>query len=604
MAFRFWKKDNPKKFKYDEVEVIDTMNKYLSNDIEALSPIIKSTIENINIVNKIKRIESPSSEQQEELKKAQDFLESRNIEPKKYLEELAKTDIFISQKISYFNTVKKSFDYKILKQLTIESAFASYQYQKQNNLYFYKFEDFFDDEDGHPFENLKKIVITNKTPIGEEINGICKDDILYLKDNMNFEEYTLSLIQTLTHELQHKISHNGTYEKHPVPIFVTQDINGLNEICTEWNAEQIISLFLDRDALLKDIEKGTYRSSKLEKDFFTGNSKNKNGVSFYTSAKDYREAVSFYESLDIIFKGTLKNLYYNRNLDFPYTVTKEIKKFKSDIYKFSMAAYENLYNNKSNNEVSYSNHILEEDKFNSMINSFTDLVRSYIRNGIGINKNTDFTSPEGESKLKELSKFFNSFESITFKRDGEELYEREIIKRNVLDSIFEKNEAKIQEVINLLDGKAKTVSATAVTTSTSISTKAVSSSVSVTTVNDELSFVPSFSEVKLKENSKEFDVNCSLSQLKQIFENYVRDNGFEKDRDGKYYKEDASVDDVKKLINHFFETREHFKGCIESVTIKDKDNTYVINDFSSVNNLDINIKQKSKEINVSKDLEL
>ncbi len=596
----------------DEVNKLE--NEYLKTSSPALSPIIKA---NLKAIRNYRNGDS----------KALDGFIPKGTDIDIYLEELAKVNIFITEKVKCPND--------ITREILIESAFASYQYQKLNNLPFAEFDDFFNDTKGHPFDNFKKVAFEEEKSrvsyifndiksfhfgdslvhlsslfdknkelrcyphIGKDIDGKSFDlgKGIYLNNTMSKEEYTLSLMKTLTHELQHKVSHNGVYEhlydnfpefvRNLVSLGVSGDISYLNEICTEWNAQKIISLFLDENKL------------QVDKDTFTNN-ENKECF-FDTNSKDYKEGTQFFDALNIILDGNFNESYYNRNIDFKNNTNEKIKKFESLIYAFCDSC------NKLYVGGVYSESKLLKENFDAMINSFTDLAESYIRNEIGINKNTDFTSPNEEIKLKELSKFFNSFESITFiidgkTKDGKELYEREIIKSNILDSIFEKNEAKIQEVKNLLDGKAKTASATAVTTSTSA--KVVSSSVSVTTVNDVLSFVPSFSEIKLKENSKEFDVNCSLSQLKQIFENYVKDNGFEKDRDGKYYKEDASVDDVKKLINHFFETRELFKGCIETVTIKDKDNTYQINDFSSVNNLDINIKQKSKELNVSEDLEL
>ncbi len=442
---KFFKRKNTETFVYNQLEIDNLKDSYLRQNIKSLSPIVSKNINNIYTVTYLTSLDKKlSSEEQKQLQDAQNYLNSRNIDPDTYLEELAKVNIFITEK------VKCPDDFT--REMLIESAFASYQYQKINNLPFAEFESFFNASAGHPFENFTKIVIEEESkgfitdvadsfkqksfkPLIKHLktgdNGKCSGNVLYLNDKMDFKNYTLSLMKTITHELQHKVSHNGTYEKHFAPLFVPQAVNGLNEMCTEWNAEKIISTFLDTSG---------------KENVFGKLSPGKKTFSYITDAKDYKEITQFFECLDMIFDGKLKNLYYNRKIDFPSGANIKTQKLKSEIYDFCDKGYAMLHINGN-----YYENIISEENFDAMIDSFSSLAEKYVRS-LGLNKSTTPESLEGAITFKKVEEFFNTFNSITFQKNGENFTQAKLIKEKVLGAIYY-NDKSSEEAINRLNNK-------------------------------------------------------------------------------------------------------------------------------------------------------
>lgn len=442
MKLKFWEKDTDKNYVYNEVEIKALRRKYLTEDI-ALSPIIKSNIDTINTINRLKKSEELNSSEQKQLQDAQNFLNSRNIDPDTYLDELAKVNIFITEK------VKCSDDFT--REMLIESAFASYQYQKINNLPFAKFEDFFSIDDKKPFNTFNEIIVTDEKPLGPEENGKRVKGIMYLNKSMDYEKYTISLMKTITHELQHVISNNGTYEKHNFLGRVFNSATGLNEMCTEWNAEQIVTLLLDSDKVLENGKENKKAPYRLEKDTLLTDSGRKE-LSFCTKAKDYRELVSFYEAINFICKEDLRNLYYDREKRFnirdaflnkiPIKIT-----INSEIYNLTGKAYWDLTND---NESNYKNHIFLEKRFDDVIDSFTSLATRYVKSKLKISPKVDLDELSNYRKAKQLQQFFDTFDNINFIKEGETLTQGEIIKRRVLFNIY-KDEKKVDDALEALN---------------------------------------------------------------------------------------------------------------------------------------------------------
>ena len=145
---RFFKGKNSEAFDYDQSEIDKISNDYLRDKISIKTPTVVENIDNIYTITYLNSLSRKlSSEEQKQLADAKAFLDSRNINPKTYLEDLAKVNIFISK------TIKCPNDFT--KEMLIESAFASFQYQKENNLAFDTFDKFFSTEDGHPFLTQK-----------------------------------------------------------------------------------------------------------------------------------------------------------------------------------------------------------------------------------------------------------------------------------------------------------------------------------------------------------------------------------------------------------------------------------------------------------------
>lgn len=415
---------------YDMDEVEKLEKEYLKTSSPALSPIIKA---NLKAIRNYRNGDS----------KALDGFIPKGTDPDTYLEELAKVNIFITEK------VKCPDDFT--REMLIESAFASYQYQKINNLPFSKFEDFFSTDDKKPFHIFNEVVITDGKPLNSEINGQRVNGIMYLNKSMDYQKYTISLMKTITHELQHVISNNGTYEKHNFLGRVFNSATGLNEMCTEWNAEQIVTLLLDSDKVLENGEENKKAPYRLEKDTLLTDSGSKE-LSFCTKAKDYRELVSFYEAINFICKEDLRNLYYDREKRFnirdaflnksPIKIT-----INSEIYNVTGKAYWDLTKDKKS---SYKNHIFLEKRFDDIIDSFTSLATRYVKSKLKISPKVDLDELSNYRKAKQLQQFFDTFDNISFIKEGETLTQGEIIKRRVLFNIYQ-DEKKVDDALEALN---------------------------------------------------------------------------------------------------------------------------------------------------------
>ena len=565
---------------YTESEIANISDMYLANNDSTLSPTINSILQDIRNYNKGDATATKN-------------LRDKNINPESYLEDLAKVNIFISK------TVKCPDDFT--KEMLIESAFASFQYQKENNLSFDTFDKFFSTEDGHPFESFNEIVVTKKKPLSKDTNGMCRGNVMYLNSDMNFEEYSLSLEKTLTHELQHIVSGNGTYEKHPFLGKISSKITGLNEMCTEWNAEQIIHKFLDPNNYVRA------KDTLVPMDDLNNKKSKSKVLSFVTCAKDYKEMVSFYDSIDVMLGGKLKDLYYNRDSSLPILLkgplSKDESKLISDIYDFSQKAYWDLTKDRGS---SYKNHIIPEERFDAMIDSFTSLSTRYVKEVIKLDHKPDTTVKEDAECLNKLKAFFDTFDNINFKKEGDKLVYSEQIKQRILKSIFE-NENTLNDILSLTKKPAPATTSSA-TTSSSVSTPTATKTIP----EDSISFTLEINESKLKENCEALGINCSISQVNEFFNNLATDNGFNKSDTGSFYKEGASTEDIESLVREFLNDKSYLNGCVESITVKDKDTSYTITDFSSAqeirqkemkNSLEKN-KNIDKPKSVDTDLEL
>lgn len=195
-----------------------------------------------------------------------------------------------------------------------------------------------------------------------------------------------------THEVQHFVSGDGLKNKLP---FWAKDLSGnlyLNEMCTEYNAIQIVKTQLD-DSLNK---------RQIIKKF-----DNSNKITFYAEGWQYTEILQFYDAMNIISGNKFNEMYYDADKGLNSLEDKNIIK---DFQKISKL-YTHLYNRKD-----IKNETMIEKKYDDLIKAFTDLSEYHIRNGIGLDENTDLDSTDGKAKLSELKVFFDSFESITFKK--------------------------------------------------------------------------------------------------------------------------------------------------------------------------------------------
>ena len=98
-------------------------------------------------------------------------------------------------------------------------------------------------------------------------------------------------------------------------------------------------------------------------------------------------------------------------------------------------------------------------KICNLINIFSDISKDYIKNKIGLNKNTDLDEFTNYSKAKSLKQFFDTFNNITFSIDGGPTYGN-ILKEQIMLSIYEnKEKAKkaSKDLENLFKDKSSTV---------------------------------------------------------------------------------------------------------------------------------------------------
>lgn len=320
------------KFIYNDSDVDDLTNNYLYNRTKTLSPIVKDNIAAIKIINKLGSLSRElSATEKTELDKAQKLLTDRNIIPKEYLDDLAKANIFITQNVKCPDN--------ITKELLIEVAFASYQFQKDNNLPIGSFDKFFSKDSTAPFESFNKIKYSSL--MCGSGDGLSKSSYMYLNPDLDpIQKSTstdnssktsskkvknpyLSLMKTLTHEFQHMINHYGIYEG----LSYNSAREGLNEMCTESLAMQIIEKYLDQDIMQKTkvnllLDDETSKTMTME-----------------SKAKTYIETATLFDTIDTICEGKLAKIYYSRDktsnnetINIENSLSSESKKYLPEIY--------------------------------------------------------------------------------------------------------------------------------------------------------------------------------------------------------------------------------------------------------------------------------
>ena len=395
----FKKRSNYSIYDQEEINMIETS--YVERTIKAYSPLIKEQID----------------------LEATKMTKDKNYKSN-YLEELAKANIFITKNVKCPNN--------FTKEMLIETAFSSYMYQKDNNFPFAKFEDFFSSSNGKALDHMKKVIITKYYPMDKNKNGFAHLNFLYLNPKMNYISYTDLLYETSTHEFQHKISINGTYQKHIISGMWSNKKTGINEYCTEYHAVNIVKKYMD-----KNIEKDlTYSFLKGDKH---------KEVTFKTGAKHYIEITQFYEPLNHIMDNKMPLIYYDRNMDFDNYINKNHKYLRDDFYNFVDKAFMEI------REGGEPNKTLSEQNFDAMIDSFSSLAEKYVRN-LGLNKSTTPESLEGAITFKKVEEFFNTFDSITFQKDGEKFAQNELIKEKILGAIYY-NDKSSEEAINRINNE-------------------------------------------------------------------------------------------------------------------------------------------------------
>ena len=528
---------------YDLVEINRIKKLYEDKEILIYSPIIQRRID-------------------EELVKIQDI----NYKSQ-YLEDLAKVHIFMEQ----FPFNEK---YLMLNQMFEEQLFATYEYLKETGIEI-SFEQIFNKQNFDDYIGIG--YTTGDFPYGTTDTAKTLSNPKRITFNpRTIEENTLKIYSIMleeveTHEVQHFVSGDGLKNKLP---FWAKDLSGnlyLNEMCTEYNAIQIVKTQLD-DSLNK---------RQIIKKF-----DNSNKITFYAEGWQYTEILQFYDAMNIISGNKFNEMYYDADKGLNSLEDKNIIKGFQKISKL----YTQLYNRKD-----IKNETMIEKKYDDLIKAFTDLSEYHIRNGIGLDENTDLDSTDGKTKLSELKVFFDSFESITFKKSNETLYERDIIKNNLLESVF-KDKEKIKTVVDKLQDKEE-VEEVSINTEKEISNEVVKAkSISEVTVSpNTVYFTPSFSETKLKENIQNIEIECSLSNMKEFFDKHIKKYGFISNPDGSYSKDNTSDEEIKSIVRDFVKDRPHFDGCIESVTATKNGDSHIITDYT--------LEQELKQRAIKKELE-
>ncbi|MBE5917963.1 MAG: hypothetical protein E7273_14125 [Pseudobutyrivibrio ruminis] len=532
---------------YDLVEINIVKELYINKKIPVYSPIIQRRVD-------------------------EEAVKIQNINYKsEYLEDLAKVHIFMKQ----FPVNKK---YPMLNQMFEEQLFATYEYLKEQGQVS-DFNKIFNEETFHSFEGVfyrksdflstdQAITISNEH--SKRISFNTKSKII------DVSIYNIILEKAGTHETQHFVTGDGTNiglkenEKNKYKNFF------FNEMCTEWNAIQITKKYLDNNIPENTIKKSIW---------FRKN------ITYTTQSDAYIELVQFYEPLNIISGNKLQNIYYNQKMNIYNLDDDKIIKGFQDITKL----YTKLYP-----LIDTKNKHFRESKFDAMIKAFTDLSEYHIKTGIGLDENTNLETPEGKAKLEELKRFFDSFESITFKKSNEELYQRDIIKNNLLDLVF-KDKDKIKTVSDYLDNKNEIAEVSKEETKESV--KEVTKDKALSVSPNAIFFVPSFSEAKLKENIETMDIDCSFSDMKRFFDNHIMQYGFIKDDNGNYYKDNASDEEIKTIVRDFIQECPQFDDCVEFVTITKDGKSHVITDYTSEQELKKKaIKQELEDYKNSKNI--
>ena len=484
-----------------------------------------------------------------------------------YLEDLAKVHIFMEQYSGKINN-------KLLGQLFEEQLFATYEHLKTVDGISIPFDKFFSDENFNNFtgilegtairkDDTSKIAKTVKTLTEKYITFNSNNPLITTTKNSNI------LLEAGTHETQHFVTDDGTsngfgFVKKQYGKYVY-----INEMCTEHNAIKIMENHLT--GLLPET---TYTRELIP----SGKE-----ITFSSKSNVYMEITQFYDALNIMSGNRLEKIYYDKSLNLD-NLEPEFRKGLEDLSHIYSTLYE-----KHDTENQY----MIEKRFDKLIDSFTSLSEKYVRKELGINKSTNLASDKDKSD--KLKAFFDTFDSINFKKEGDKLTYGEQIKQRVLKSIFE-NENTVNDILSLTIKPAPATTSSA-TTSSSVSTPVTIPTATTKTIpEDSISFTLKINESKLKENCEALDINCSISQVNEFFNNLATDNGFNKADTESFYKEGASTEDIKSLVREFLKDKSYLNDCVENITVKNKDTSYTITDFSSAQE----IRQKEMKNSLEK----
>ena len=405
--------------------------KLIKNELLILSPTIKERI-----------IEEITLEAKEPDKKSE------------YLNDYVQTIIFMEK-------YKTKSPYPIIFQMATESLFATYQHQKENGYKYNTFDDFFNEKEEHPFERIKGYSINDNRLYEDDDGKTLKEGTYVLIRNEVAKGYSLFFNKTLTHEIQHQCSGEGTNTNKKS---ISDALNLLNEMCTEYNAIQIIKNQMD-----SNVTKEKY-SFTIIKD---KNNRKIEKINYISEYAHYKEQEAFFPAILHIVPG-INEIYYDKNKDLD-SLPDNQKKYIPDILKFTESAAL-LYDDpkgsltpvewfkkrivpfiekfsifESQNTASFSNRICFDQNFDAMVDSFSSLAEKYVRN-LGLNKSTTPDSIEGAITFKKVEEFFNTFDSITFQKDGENFTQKELIKEKILGAIYY-NDKSSEEAINRLNNE-------------------------------------------------------------------------------------------------------------------------------------------------------
>ncbi|MBE5917278.1 MAG: hypothetical protein E7273_10615 [Pseudobutyrivibrio ruminis] len=397
----------------DEKHILKVRNEIKNELISFHSPLIRKRIEEIAKYEAI----------------------NKNAIPDPYLTDLAKVHIFMDK----FRSRTKN---PLLGEMFEEQLFATYEYCKDNNLNYSNFDDLFNNKKFFTFLGVTtddKWFLSNILPFVKEENkeytsesgkyvSLISKRIAINKHSteIDISGYNASLNHTGTHETQHFVTGKGTYDKkYLFGGYLNVGQNNLNELCIERIATNIIKNYLDDNI----------KSKTVEKSFDTGNK-----ITFTSDSKDYQEFVVFYDSLNHISGNKLEDICYTKGKNIDSIGNPEIV---NKILDFT----ESLGSVCDKNDKTK----LLEQNFDAMIDSFSSLAEKYVRN-LGLNKSTTPDSLEGAITFKRVEEFFNTFDSITFQKDGENFTQKELIKEKVLGAIYY-NDKSSEEAINRLNNK-------------------------------------------------------------------------------------------------------------------------------------------------------
>ena len=488
---------------YNNSKLESISKDYLYDNIKIYSPIISQNVDAIFTIRQLSTLKRQlTPEEQSNLNHANDILQASKIDSKEYLNELAKVRIFINKNVRCKNPA--------LKEMLIESAFASYMYQKDNNLPYSEFDSFFSTDKEHPFNTFKKLSLNHIYFYGDKGDGLASfiaPSIALNKKapDLYFDRYCLATIKVITHELQHKISGLGTNSKDKNPKLSNKE--SFNEMCTEWHTTQITGTYID--------------SSSLERTDVTLTSPNGNSkMKLNSYARVYKESVALYEtineicSMEIITEDGVKkqyllpDIYYNKDKNLENSLPPEIKKLLPDIYDAVEAADKGICRNIR--DYNYRKHTYSKEAFDSFIEAYSNLCSKYLTNVIGLNKDSNPTIKSAAIKFIKTDSFLKTI-NIGMEIKGDNYKQSKLIKEKVLGSIVNSDissTAAIERINNnnlLFNDFSKKCTKSELTIGTSDFAKLHSKFNSITALKDE-----SLEKDKVIQKTKVLDIESEL----------------------------------------------------------------------------------------------